>query len=381
MLTLQNEVEAKPAAHHDIQDVIDQMQRTRKHDFACPRNKLSLRWRSKEDAPTDRWAGYSVTLDGGDKGYEFTANDHFIGQMSSYWTGMKPYGRMLNETGQNELLVHNINKQLSRTEGGALIRTTATPTDGGSYNTARAFLSDRYKIVDDNDVFDVALPIIGEHSDTFRSLGGRRTDTNTHTKFITREPIAQIGKREMFAGFELSNSEVGLGSASFKAIFFDNFCENGCTFGNIKLFQASFVHKGAKLQTDFGPVFGDEFKLAETAAVRSCIAEATRRALDTKYHDQIAEIIERGHKRKVTGDVATVLKEVGKRVGLTETEREQSLLMMDESEAHAYGVQAAITKLAQDASSYTRRSKLEEAGGKVLELTDSAWNAVASLAA
>ena len=379
MLTLENEVEAKAAAHHDIKNVIDEIQRSRKHDFACPRNQLSLRWRSRQDAPSERWAGYSVTLDGGNTGYEFPANDHFISQLSSYWTGMKPYGKMLTETGQHDLLVDNINKQLQRTSGTALIRTSGS--DVASDLTARAFLSDRYKIVDDNDVFDVALPIIGEHSDTFRSLGGRRTDTNTHTKFITREPIAQIGKREMFAGFELSNSEVGLGSASFKAIFFDSFCENGCTFGNIKLFQASFVHKGAKLKTDFGPVFGDEFKLAETAAIRSAIGEATRKALDTKYHQQIADIIERGHKRKVTGDVASVLKEVGKRVGLTEAEREQSLLMMDESEAHAYGIQAAITKLAQDASSYTRRNKLEEAGGKVLEFTDGAWNAVASLAA
>lgn len=378
MLTLEEtNTVAKPAEDHDLTKLLEDIKETRKNDFACPRNKLSLRWRSRLDTPLEDWVGYSVELDGGNDGYEFPANDHFINQLVKKWTGMTGYSRMLRDTGQQDLLVHNVNEQLVRSEGTALIRTV----EKGSVNRARAILSDKYKIVDDRDVFDVALPIIEENKDTFRTLGGRSTDTNTSAKFITREPVASIGKRNMYAGFQLSNSEVGLGSASFKAIFFDSFCENGCTFGNIELFQASFVHRGAKLQTQFGPVFGDEFKLAETAAIRSAIAEATRKALDTKYHAQIADIIQRGHDRVVTGDVVTVLDEVGKRVGLTETEREQAKIHMDGGEAHAYGIQAAITRLAQDSSSYNRRNELETAGGKVLEFSDSAWNAVASLAA
>ena len=376
-LVEETDTAVKPAEDHDLTKLMEDMKKARKEDFACPRNKLSLRWRDRHDAPSEDWAGYSVELDGDNDGYEFPANDHFINQLAKKWTGMTGYSRMLRDTGQQDLLVHNVNEQLIRSEGTALIRTVKK----GSVNRARAILSDKYKIVDDQDVFDVAIPIIGEHGDTFRTLGGRSTDTNTFAKFITREPIATIGKREMFAGFQLSNSEVGVGSAAFKAIFFDNFCENGCTFGNIELFQASFVHRGAKLQTKFGPVFGDEIKIAETAAIRSAIAEATRKALDTKYHAQIADIIQRGHDRKVTGDVVTVLDEVGKRVGLTEAERDQAKLHMDGSEAHAYGVQAAITRLAQDSSSYGRRNELEAAGGKVLEFSDSAWNAVASLAA
>ena len=54
---------------------------------------------------------------------------------------------------------------------------------------------------------------------------------------------------------------------------------------------------------------------------------------------------------------------------------------MNGDESHAYGVQAAITRLAQDADSYERRVELEEAGGKVLEFSNRAWNAVASLTA
>jgi hypothetical protein len=44
-------------------------------------------------------------------------------------------------------------------------------------------------------------------------------------------------------------------------------------------------------------------------------------------------------------------------------------------------VQAAITRLAQDAKSYDRRIELEQAGGAVLTMTDAQWNRVADLKA
>ena len=373
MLTL-DETGVAPATNRGLDEVMDEIRTAKRLDYACPRNQL--RFTFEQDSTELQGNGYSIHL--GDR-FRFPTNRHFNKQLAARCApGMTAYGRHLHSTGQQDLLVHNVNRQLERDEGAAMVRTIET---SDSIATARAIMSDKYKIVDDKEVFDVALPIIGEQGDHFRTLGGKRTDTKTYAKFISREPIAQIGKRSMFAGFQMSNSEVGQGSASFRAFFFDSFCENGCTFGNIGVFQAKFVHRGSALETKFGPVFGDKFKLAEMAAIRSAIADATRQALDPKCHAQIAEIIERGHERQVTGDIPTVLDEIGRRVGLTEGEREQSLLHMDGDEAHAYGVQAAITRLAQDADSYERRVELEEAGGKVLEFSDRAWNAVASLAA
>ena len=367
MQTLVEENEAAPAANKDLNEVLQSIQDSHAVDYACPRNQL--RFNYEEDA------GYSIGL--GDR-YRFPTNRHFNKQLAQRCApGMTAYSRHLHGTGQHELLCHNVNRQLERDEGNAMVRTLGRSEDA----FARAIMSDKYKVVDDKEVFDVALPIIGEQGNVFRTLGGNRTDIRTYAKFISRSPLLEVGKRTMYAGFQLSNSEVGQGSATFKAFIFDSFCENGCTFGNIGLFSAKFVHRGAALTTKFGPVFGDQFKLAELAAIRSAIADATRKALDPQYHAQIAEIIERGHERKVTGDLPTVLDEVGRRVGLNDGEREQALLHMDGDEAHAYGIQAAITRLAQDAPSYERRAELEEAGGKVLEFSNRAWNSVASLAA
>ena len=363
---------ARPADNHDIDVVLDRVRNTRKQDWACPRNQVRLHWNA--DARQ-----YRVRL--GDQ-HEFNTNEHFQSQVASKSVntkgvpGMVAYSRYLNETSQQELLVDNVNKQLDRSEDTAFIRTVVNEEP-----TARAFLSNKYKVVDDPDVFRPALEVIGDHADKFRTLGGQRTDSKTCLKFISREQTYKVGNRDLFAGFQLTNSEVGMGSAKYSAFLFDAFCENGCVFGSIDLFQVNFVHRGAKLNTKFGEVFGDEFKAAEIASIRASIAEATLKALDDSYHTKIATIIETGEKRKITGHVPTVIEEVGKRVGLTEQERIDTLANWNSSEDNAFGLQAAITETAQDSGSFSRRSELEKAGGEVLEFSDSLWNAVSALKA
>ena len=367
---MENENRAK-AAHHGLNEVLQDIEHTKNEDYACPRNRLNFAY--------DEETGYTINL--GDR-HKFPTIKHFNKQLTgSIAPGMMAYGRHLHSTGQHNLLVENVNRQLERDNRSAMIRTVSRSQESGERKShARAILSDRYKVVDDREVFDVALPIIKE-SAQFYALGGRRSNTRTMMKFVSYDPLIQVGRRTMYVGFGLTNSEVGLSSTRYSAFLFDESCTNGTTFGNIGLYQARFVHRGASISTDFGRIFGDTFAEAERAAVRSAIAEATRKALDPQYHEQIAKIVERSHERKVTGDIPTVLEEVGRRVGLTEAEREQSLLHMDRQETHAYGIQAAITSMAQEANSYQRRTELEEAGGKILEFSDSIWSSVAALTA
>ena len=354
-------------AHDGLKEVMDSINLTKSLDYACPRNRLNFAYNEE--------TGYMIKL--GDR-FEFPTIKHFNKQLTgSIAPGMMAYSRHLHSTGQHDLLVENVNAQLERDDRAAMIR-TVSPPEGTSH--ARAILSDKYKVVDDREVFDVALPIIRDH-DKFYALGGKRTDTRTTMKFVSNDPLIQIGERTMYVGFGLTNSEVGLSSTKYTAFLFDSSCTNGLTFGNIGLFEARFIHRGASISTNFGRIFGDTFAEAERATVRAAIAEATRKALDPQYHEAIAEIVQRGHDRKVTGDIPTVLEEVGRRVGLSESEREQSLLHMNREEPHAYGVQAAITSMAQESNSYQRRTELEEAGGKILEFSDSVWNSVAALTA
>jgi len=360
----------KPADNHGIERVLE---RVRRADYVCPKNNMRFQHDRNADG---RSLGYSVSLNkDGAVAERFNTNQHFRKQLASkLGGGLTEYSRHLHDTGQRELLAHNFNKQLERQEGKALIRTI------GEDRTARAFLSTKYKVVDDVAVFGPIVENIQKRQDDYRTLGGQRTDTRTFLKFISKEPVAQIGKRTMFAGFQAGNSEVGQGSASIKSFLFDSFCENGLVFGSMEMFSAKFRHVGSEISTDFGEVF-NELQMAQSEEIINKLQLSVAKALDPSTHTKIAEIVERGHDRKITGDMGAVLKEVGGRYKLTKQEQQDVLLKADESEAHSYGVQAAITALAQDAKSYDRRAELEEIGGKVLEMSDSQWDNVASAVA
>tara|TARA_R100000654_G_scaffold8986_2_gene20842 strand:- start:16436 stop:17608 length:1173 start_codon:yes stop_codon:yes gene_type:complete len=356
------------AANAPIDKVLEKIRRS---DYVAPRNQLRFHHNRNEDG---RSLGYSISLsDKGTEVHRFNTNQHFNHQTASYLgSGLKEYSRHLHETNQRELLVHNFNKQLERQEGRALIRTI------GEDRKARAFLSSKYKVVDDAEVFAPVVEMIAKDSNKYRTLGGQRTDTRTYLKFISREPIFQLGERTCYAGFQGGNSEVGKGSASIKAFIFDSFCENGCTFGNLEMFNVKFRHVGADISTPFGEVF-DELQLQQSQQIVHALKQAVAKVLDPSTHSEIADLLVRGANRRITGDMGAVLKGVGAKFKLTKAEQEDILLTADEKEPHAYGVQAAITKLAQEASSYDRRAELEEIGGKVLTMSDNQWNSIAAL--
>lgn len=362
---------SNPAAERELEMICEEIAHTEKIDYACPRNRLQVSW---DEGAEDEGGNFKIHL-----GNEFVmpSNDHFNNQLRGTWKGFRQYSSYLETQGEEEFICENINRRVPTWDGKAMIRAK----QNGTPLTARAFVSDAFKPVDDDLVFGTCLPIIGEQASKFRTLGGRRTDLRTYLKIISRQPIAKIGKREMFIGFELRNSEVGCGAVSFRAMFFDSFCENTCIFGKQELASATFRHTGARVETDFGQLMGDRIKQAEKAAIQGVIADATRLALDESAHTKIGELIERAHKRelKPEADLAVVLDTVAQKVGLGKEDRKQLPLHMDSEEPHAYGVQAAITALAQKSDSYDKRNELEQAGGKVLEMTDAAWNAVAAL--
>ena len=234
MQTLVEENEVAPAANKDLNEVLQSIQDSHAVDYACPRNQLRFNY--------EEGAGYSIGL--GDR-YRFPTNRHFNKQLTQRCApGLKAYSRHLHGTGRSCYAT-------TSTVSLSVMKVTQWFAPLDEVNAfARAIMSDKYKVVDDKEVFDVALPIIGEQGDKFRTLGGNRTDMRTYAKFISRAPLLEVGKRTMYAGF--SCQTVRTGSATFKAFIFDSFCENGCTFGNIGLFSAKFVHRGAALTTKFG---------------------------------------------------------------------------------------------------------------------------------
>lgn len=188
--------------------------------------------------------------------------------------------------------------------------------DGGETGTARALLSNSYKIVDHVETLRAALrgmQAAGLGADNIAQcdLTGRKmyvTVTAPEIKALAPELLAgyrspftgQTGSDNptVFAGFVLSNSETGHGSFSVTPRLVVEVCTNGMT---IKRDAVAARHLGARL--DDGLIrYSEETRQANLQLITSQAADAVRTFLDVDYMRKVlAEMTEQaGHEVKET---------------------------------------------------------------------------------
>lgn len=120
------------------------------------------------------------------------------------------YDRMLS--GYPELLAQNVNAWFQKEPSKRMLRTM-----GG---TARAFLSNRYRRIDNLEIAKVVLPIIGEMQGA-RFESCQITDSRMYIKVVNTRLEAEVVPGDIVqAGVIISNSEVGLGSVCIQPLVY-----------------------------------------------------------------------------------------------------------------------------------------------------------------
>jgi hypothetical protein len=127
------------------------------------------------------------------------------------------YDRMRVET--PNLLDNNINTWLNINPRRRMVRTL----DG----TARAFLSDKYRRIDNYEIAQEVLPLIGE-MDGAKVESCEITDSKMYLKVVNPKVQTEIVKGDVVqSGLIISNSEVGMGSVSVMPLIYRLVCSNG----------------------------------------------------------------------------------------------------------------------------------------------------------
>ena len=127
------------------------------------------------------------------------------------------YDKMLEE--YPELLAQNVNAWFQREPAVRMVRTI----DG----TARAFLSNRYRRIDNLDIAGIVLPVLQEMEGMhFESC--QLTDSRMYIKVVNTRLEAEVVPGDIVqSGIIISNSEVGLGSVSIQPLVYRLVCSNG----------------------------------------------------------------------------------------------------------------------------------------------------------
>jgi hypothetical protein len=296
----------------------------------------------------------------------------------------KYYDRLLVD--HPDMLMDNVNKLFEREPGTRMVRTL----DG----KCRAFMSDRYRPLDNDMVLANVLPqILGagkagarEHEVIRSQISDKQMAlTVVFTDPALRQNLGKTARGDaddiVMPGFRIENSEVGRGSLRERGFFYRSYCKNGCVFGSAGEFDFQRNHAGGKLSADLQRIiFTDETKKAADQALmlelRDMINAMGNAAVTTQWADQL-RAAKTGD--KIAKPIAAI-EVLAKAVGLLEVEKDQALEnLIAEADMSRYGALNAITAIANKAeTSDDRALELEEIGGSLLTMSQSEWNRIAS---
>lgn len=278
----------------------------------------------------------------------------------------KYYDKMRSEF--PELLATNINGWFVKNPAKRMLRTL----DG----TARAFLSERYRRIDNLEVAQTVLPIISQMKGaTVESC--ELTDSRMYLKVINPKIEAEIKKGDVVqAGIMITNSEVGLGSVAVTPLVLRLVCSNGMVINDNSL-RKYHVGRINEADDEFG-IYRDETIEADDKAFLMKIEDTVNAAMNEAIFNRVVNRMKEATTIKMESSaVPQVIELTAKEYGITRNESNGVLgHLIEGGDLSLYGLSGAITKFAQDVESYDRSTELEATGWKVLNMTPSMWKSI-----
>lgn len=276
------------------------------------------------------------------------------------------YDRMLG--GNPDLLAQNVNSWFRQEPSQRMLRTL----DG----TARAFLSNRYRRIDNFEILQTVLPILGEIKDAqFESC--QITDNRMYIKVINPRLQTEISVGDIVqAGVMISNSEVGQGSFTAQPLILRLVCMNGMVVNNA---GARKIHKGCEnVADDNYLLYSDKTLAADDQAFLYKIQDIVKAAVDEAKFSQVVGIMREAAGARVTSnDIPAVVKLASKDYGLSESEGNGVLNhFIEDHNFTLYGLANAVTRYSQDVDSYDRATDLESIGYNILTMDRQQWNRI-----
>lgn len=245
--------------------------------------------------------------------------------------------------------------------------------------TARAFLSDRYRRIDNYEVAQTVLPIIaGMNGAKVESC--ELTESRMYIKVVNARITAEIAKGDVVqAGIVISNSEVGHGSVSVRPLIFRLVCLNGMIVedGSVRKYHVGRINE----VDDNFEIFRDETIEADDRAFLMKVEDAVNAAVDQARFASIVDRLRESREAKIDPSaVPKVVELTSKEFGITQKESEGILgHLIAGGDLSLYGLANAVTRHAHDVDSYDRSTELETLGYKIATMSPSTWRRLSNV--
>ena len=270
----------------------------------------------------------------------------------------KYYDRM--QTEDPDLLACNVNSWFRKSPEQRMIRTM----DGH----ARAFLSNRYRRIDNLDVARATLPIIAEMPEA-RYESCEITDDYLFLKVVNPRLTAEVVPGDIVqAGVVISNSETGRGAVCVQPLVYRLICSNGMTVNEART-RRNHVGRINLSEENFS-IYRDETLAVDDQAFIMKLQDTVRAAVEeAKFAFVVDKMREAAGIKLNTAKIPDIVKMTGSSLGYTDSEGESIMkYLIEGGDLSLYGLANAVTRYSQDVESYDRASKLEEIGYNVLTM-------------
>lgn len=275
----------------------------------------------------------------------------------------KYYDKMRVE--QPRLLAENVNTWFAASPEKRMIRTM----DG----TTRAFLSDKYRRIDNFDIANVVLPVIQQMKEAHIE-SCELTDRRMYLKVVNPRLEREVAPGDIVqAGILITNSEVGMSSVNIQPLVYRLICTNGMVVNDAATRQ---YHIGR------GNEAGENNLLYRNATLKAVdrafmmkVADTVRASVDEVRFGRVVEMMKQAKGAKMAvGDIPRVVELAAKDFGIQQGESKGILdHLIRGGDFSLYGLTNAVTRQAQDVESYDRSTELESIGYDILKMGRSQW--------
>ena len=241
-----------------------------------------------------------------------------------------------------ELLAQNVNSWFTMTPQKRMVRTL----DGN----ARAFLSERYRRIDNAEIAEAVLNAVNPRL----------------TAEVVPGDIVQ-------SGILITNSEVGMGSMSIQPLVYRLVCTNGMVVNDART-RKYHVGRGNEAGEDY-TLYSSETLAADDRALLLKVRDTVRAVVDQTRFERVVEMMREAKEAKITStDIPQMVELAAADYGLNKAEGSGVLdHLIRGGDLSLYGLSNAITRAAQDVESYDRSTEMESIGYTVLGMSRSDW--------
>lgn len=335
-----------------------QRQRTAKHDYVIDTQLLTM------DADEN---GAMLSMMGPDGIQILGINEVAHNQIgTSLGIPSRYYDKMRKEN--PALLAENVNAWFTTDPKRRMVRTL----DG----TARAFLSDSYRRIDNFQIAETVLPIIAEIEGA-KVESCEITDERMYIKVVNPRLEREVSVGDAVqSGIMITNSEVGLGSMTIQPLVYRLVCSNGMVVPDARLRK---YHAGRRVEAneDF-TVYADDTLLADDRALMLKVRDTVRAVVDEVRFEKLVDMMRGAKEAKITTtNIPQMVELAGPDFGYTKNEGQGILdYLIRGNDLSLYGFGNAITRFAQDVESYDRSTTLETIGYQVMTMPARKWNSL-----